>query len=65
MSNTFVLNNGYALRVVVRPVALSSPTCTRVEVLASKGGNQIQALKQMNATRRKFCALHTHHSLLS
>ena len=38
MSNTFALNNECALCVVVRPVALSSPTCTRVEVVVSKGG---------------------------
>ena len=36
VSNMFVLNDGRALRVIVRPMALSSSTCTSIEVLASK-----------------------------
>ena len=30
------MNDGRALRVIVRPIALSSSTCTSIEVLASK-----------------------------
>ena len=32
----FALNDGRALRVIVRPMALPSSTCTSIEVLASK-----------------------------
>ena len=36
MSNTFALNNGHALCVIVRPMALSSSMCTSIEVVTSK-----------------------------
>ena len=36
VSNKFALNDGRALRVIERPMALSSSTGTSIEVLASK-----------------------------
>ena len=36
MSNMFALNDGRALCVIVRPMALSSSACTSIDVLASK-----------------------------
>ena len=36
MSNMFALNNGCALRVIVRPMALSSSACTSIEAITSK-----------------------------
>ena len=38
----FALNDGRTLRVIARPVALSSSTCTNIEVVASKR-RQIQS----------------------
>ena len=35
VNNTLVLNNGRALHVIVRLMALSSSTCTSIEVVAS------------------------------
>ena len=36
MSNTFALNNGRALHVIVRLMALWSSMCSSIEVVASK-----------------------------
>ena len=36
MSNTFALNDGRALRVIVRPMALLSSMCSSIEGVASK-----------------------------
>ena len=36
MSNMFALNDGRTLHVIVRSMALSSSTCTSIDVLVSK-----------------------------
>ena len=36
MSNTFALNDGRALRVIVRPMALWSSMCSSIEGVESK-----------------------------
>ena len=42
VSNMFALNDGCTLRVIVRPMALSSSTCTSIDILTSKW-QQIQS----------------------